>query len=213
MLRRVAAQAGDRGDVDDAAGLARDHAVLGDVLRQDEVAAHVEVHHLVPGLDRMVFGRRAPGGAGVVDQDVHVAHALQRLVGQAADVLFLGAVGGDPARVDAGGLQLGGGLLQVVGLARAQHDPRAGFAQRVGHLQAQAARAAGDQGGLAVEVEQLRNGTGHAFVPWRVPAAHCAFAGVRSCVTAGIRASLIRRTTAAPAPRSGRRRPPPGWRR
>jgi hypothetical protein len=160
MLGRVAVQAGDRGDVDDAARLLRDHVAVGDVLRQDEVAAHVEVHHLVPGLDRVALGRRAPAGARVVDEDVDRAHALQRLVGQAAGVFFLRAVGGDPARVDAGGLQLGRGLLQVFGLARAQHDPGAGLAERVGHLQAQAARAAGDEGGLAGEVEELLDGAG-----------------------------------------------------
>src|SRR2546427_8663017 len=38
------------------------------------------------------------------------------------------------------GLQLGSGFLQVGGLARTQHDPGARLAQRMGHLQAQAAR-------------------------------------------------------------------------
>jgi hypothetical protein len=78
-------------------------------------------------------------------------------VGQAADVGLHRAVGGDPAGVDAGGLQVGHGLFQIGGLARTQHDARACLAQRVRHLQAQAARAAGDEGGLAREVEQLLN--------------------------------------------------------
>jgi hypothetical protein len=43
----------------------------------------------------------------------------------------------------------------------------AGFAQRLGQLQAQAARAAGHEGGLAFEVEQLLDGTGHG-VSWCV---------------------------------------------
>jgi hypothetical protein len=60
-----------------------------------------------------------------------------------------------------GGLQVGRGLLQVGGLARGQHDLGAGLAQRLGHLQAQAARAAGDQGRLAGQVEQFLDGTGH----------------------------------------------------
>ena len=116
-LGRVAVEPGDGRDVDDAARLARDHAGLGQVLAQDEVAADIEVHHLVPGSNRVVFGWGTPAGAGVVDQDVHVSHTLQGLVGQAADVFFLATVGGDPAGVDACGLQLGSGLLQVFGLA------------------------------------------------------------------------------------------------
>ena len=142
--------------------LARDHALLGNDLAQQKVAAHVQVHHLVPGFYGVVFGGRAPGGAGVVDQNVHIAHALQGFVGQAVDFAFLGAVGGNPAGVNAGGLQLGGGLFQVSGLARAEHDLGTGFAQGVGHLQAQAARAAGDQCGLAGQVKQLLDGAcGH----------------------------------------------------
>jgi hypothetical protein len=51
--------------------------------------------------------------------------------------------------------------LQVGGLARAQHDLGAGLAQRLGHLQAQAARAAGDQGRLPGQVEELLHACGH----------------------------------------------------
>jgi hypothetical protein len=50
------------------------------------------------------------------------------------------------------------GLFQIGGLARREHDLGAGFTQRLGHLQAQAARAAGDQGGLARQVEEFLDG-------------------------------------------------------
>src|SRR5256885_10271440 len=92
---------------------------------------------LVPCGHRVLLGRRAPAGARVVDEDVHLAQALQGLGGQALDVGLVGAVGGDPAGVDACGLQLGSGFLQVGGLSRTQHDPGARLAQRMGHLQAQ----------------------------------------------------------------------------
>jgi hypothetical protein len=69
------------------------------------------------------------------------------------DFLFLGAVRGDPARVDSRRLQFGGGLLQVTGLARGQHDPRPGFAQGMGHLQPQASRTTGHECRLAFEIE------------------------------------------------------------
>jgi hypothetical protein len=117
----------------------------------------------------MVFGGSAPGGACVVHQDVHLAHASQGLVGQPADFLFLAAVRGNPACVDARVLQLGRGFFQVGGLARSQHDPRAGLTQCVGHLKTQSTGAAGDECGLALEVEQLRNGACHAsFSLWVV---------------------------------------------
>jgi hypothetical protein len=57
--------------------------------------------------------------------------------------------------------QMRGGFLQVGGLARAQHDLGAGLAQRLRHLQAQAARAAGDQGRLPGQVEELLHACGH----------------------------------------------------
>jgi len=47
-----------------------------------------------------------------------------------------------------------------------QHDLRARLAQRMGHLQPQAARAAGDEGGLAGEVEEFLDGAcGHGLSP------------------------------------------------
>ncbi|MNT62537.1 hypothetical protein D3C72_2002650 [compost metagenome] len=91
--------------------------MFGDVLAEDEVAAHVEVHHLVPGFHGVVLGRSAPGCACVVDQNVHMAQAFQRFVGQAADIGLIGTVGGDPAGIDASGLQVGSRLFQVRRLA------------------------------------------------------------------------------------------------
>ena len=109
----------------------------------------------------MILGRRTPGRTGVVDQDVDIAHALQRLIGQAHDLGLFGAVSGNPARINTGGLQLGGCLFQIFRLARTEHDFGAGFAQRMRQLQAQAARAAGNQGGLARQIEKLLDGASH----------------------------------------------------
>ncbi len=160
----VASQTSNRGHVDDAAAALPDHAVLGHVLAQQEVAAYVQVHDLVPGVQRVVFGRCAPGGASVVDQDVDVAHALHRLAGQAVDFSLLGAVRRNPAGINARGLQFGGGRFQVRSLARTEHDFGSSLAQRMRHLQAQAARATGDEYSFSLEVEQLLDGTGHVVV-------------------------------------------------
>ncbi len=58
-------------------------------------------------------------------------------------------------------LQVGSSFLQVAGLARREHDSRAGFAEGLGDLQAEAARAPGDEGRLALEAEQLQDGSAH----------------------------------------------------
>ena len=157
----VAGQAGDRGDVDDLAALPRDHAVLADRLAHQEDRADVEVHHLVPGLERVILGCRAPGGAGVVDEDVHLAETRHRVLRHPHDLARLAHVGSDPERLDAALLQMPGRFLEVAGLARGEQDAGAGLAERLGDLQAEAARAAGDERGLAGKVEQLANGGAH----------------------------------------------------
>ena len=107
----------------------------------------------------------------------------------------LRAVGGDPARVDAGGLQVGGGLLQVVGLARGQHDARAGLAQRLGHLQAQAARAAGDERGLAARGRTVAGWCGSCVVSGLQ--VDCAIGAVLGVLAAGASGRRSARTPAA----------------
>ena len=133
----------------------RDHAVLADRLAHQEDRADVQVHHLVPGLERMILGRRAPGRAGVVDQDVDLAEPADRVLRDAHDLARLAQVGGDPDCLDAVALELRRRFLEVAGLARREHDLGAGLAERLGDLQAEAARAAGDERGLAREIEQL----------------------------------------------------------
>ena len=186
-----AAQAGDRRDVDDAALAPRDHAGLAHRLAHQEDAADVQVHHLVPGFERVVLGRRAPGGAGVVDQDVDLAQALHRLVADLLDLRRVAGVGGHPARVDALGLQVRGGLFQVGRLARGEQDLRAGLAQALGDLQPQAARAAGDERRSCRSGRRVSGRGAHGVSPSSREGE-----GVIRC--------------GASAPRSARRRPPSG---
>ena len=70
---RIALLAGDRGDVDDAAVVLRDHQ-RHDGAAAQERPVEIDAHHLRPGL-RRIFGDRhvGPGDAGVVDQDVDAA--------------------------------------------------------------------------------------------------------------------------------------------
>ena len=80
-----------------------------------KIAAHVEVHHLVPGLDRMVLGRRAPGGAGVVDQDVDLRPCAPASRRPGARTISL--AGSQSAAIQRASMpaacSCGGGLLEV----------------------------------------------------------------------------------------------------
>ena len=77
FTKTLAAEARDGCDADHAAGFARNHAGLADGLREHEDATNIQVHHLVPRLDRVVLHRRAPAGTGVVDQKVNLTQLLQ----------------------------------------------------------------------------------------------------------------------------------------
>ena len=62
----------------------------------------------------MVFGGCAPGGAGVVDENIDMAQLRQRFVRQAVDFRFLRGVCRDPVGFDAKRLQVGLRGLQFV---------------------------------------------------------------------------------------------------
>src|SRR5207247_3433554 len=99
-------QASHAGDIDDAPAPVRDHAGTAHGPAQQEIAADVEVHDLVPAFGEIVLDRCAAGCAGVVDQGVYAPQALEGLARQALDVVLVGTVGGDPLRLDAVGLEL-----------------------------------------------------------------------------------------------------------
>lgn len=92
---RIAGQAGDRGDVDDLAGLAGNHAALGDGLGEKEDRVDVQVHHLHPAFCRVFLGWRAPRSARVVDQDVDVPQATDHGVHHGGNGFQIGQVRSD----------------------------------------------------------------------------------------------------------------------
>src|SRR6185436_20789969 len=106
-----------------------------------------------------------PGRAGVVDEDVDLAEPGQRVLSDANDLARLAQVGGDPDRLDVLRLPVRRRFLQITGLARGQQDARAGLAERLGDLQAEPARSAGHERGLARKIEQLSNGGAHVCLP------------------------------------------------
>ena len=73
----MALQAFDRGDIDDGALALLQESAARHGLGQQEQAGDVQVDDLVPTFQGIVFGGRAPGCAGIVDEDVDPAEALQ----------------------------------------------------------------------------------------------------------------------------------------
>ena len=135
-------------------------------LGQVEDALDVEGEHPLEGRLVEVGQRRAPGGAGVVDQDVERVHARRHLVGQAAALGLRGEVGRDP---DAGALlrELGGHLCarrrpcatRCTPWPRRRRSPRRSSCRCPGV-------PAGDEGRLAGDGEEV--GGGHRpIVPAR----------------------------------------------
>lgn len=91
------AEAGDRGGDDDARGVADGAALLqqGRELADGvEDAADVEVHDLGERLVRVLVKGRAPGGAGVGEEDVDVVGVLAHLGEQVLDAGEVRRVGG-----------------------------------------------------------------------------------------------------------------------
>jgi hypothetical protein len=121
---------------------------------EEERRLEVEVEHLVPGRAGELLQRRAPRGAGVVDEDVDPLLGAAHLRGQ-PDALGLGG----EVRRDAGDVavlpELGDGLRHGLGLAGGDVHRSARLQQPAGHHQPDAPGAAGHDGDLAGQVEQL----------------------------------------------------------
>jgi hypothetical protein len=77
----------------------------------------------IPRFDRVILGRRAPGCARVVHQNVHPSELLDRFVREPLDVFVPGIVRCDPLRLDAETGKMRLRLFQIGRLAGGNHDP------------------------------------------------------------------------------------------
>ena len=137
-----------------------------ELLGQEEDALDVGVHHLVPAHLGEGLDGRAPGGAGVVHQDVELVLLLRQPGGEGLDAAHLGQVG---RQRDAGpaigrSQSLSGGVADI-GLARGDVDLGARGQEARGDHLANAARAAGDQGDLAPDGKDVVEARGHVSLP------------------------------------------------
>ena len=150
-LERRGDEAVRRGDVDDAAPLARPHrrAAPARVVwnADDRLMARIASHFA----DRELLDRRHELDAGVVDEDVDLAERLERLR-TCRRSRGLGHVGAVIATLTPCSEPILAAPRDLLGLAEAvEHDVGAGRGERPGDAEADAAGRAGDQGNLALE--------------------------------------------------------------
>ena len=101
----------------------------------------------------MFFHRRSPGGAGVVDENVDGAELLHYADDHRSDGVCLREVVDKAFGVEAAGVELCKRGFELVCLTRGNGDFRSHVAERFGHREPQAARAASNQCNAAREVE------------------------------------------------------------
>jgi len=134
-------------------GLAGEHVARG-MTRAHEHAGQVDVHDLVPVVERDVDGGAADRDAGVVDQDVDLAvrrdHGVEHVLHR--------ALVGDVHRARLGAAVRQGDRLGGVACRRSvvvgQHDDRADARERGADGLAEPVAAAGDHRDLAVQAER-----------------------------------------------------------
>ena len=151
------AQTGHRGNVDDSSALAAFDHVQPNGATDKICAVNVGADHFVPGFEGQLSKRRAPGGAGVVDQDVDVAEVVEDLPNRGFDLVVVRDITARRHRLDALGLELLDGVGQTLFTSRGDGDRGARFAKTCRDLQPQPAAPAGDQGDLAIETKGIEN--------------------------------------------------------
>jgi hypothetical protein len=150
-------QAVDRPDVDDP-GRFLDGARRLEQRQQEpgqvEHALHVQGQDALPRGLVELLQRRPPGRPGVVHEDVETVLPLGHGLGQAPALVLGGQVGGQGDALPHL-RQLGRHFLAHVGLAGRDVDLRARLDEPPGDHQADAPGAPGDDGGLALDGEEI----------------------------------------------------------
>ena len=134
----------DRSDMDDPPALFRE--MRQHRQRHEERAFQVAVQQRIPfplGLSQRSGGGDLSGEPGVVHQHVEPLEGVANPGGHRLDSFAAGKIGGHPGHT----AQLGGSALQALGITGHQGDPITLLPKAPGDGQADARRAAGDQGG------------------------------------------------------------------
>ena len=145
-LARIAENAGDRGDIDDAPGTAAHH-VAQDAAGQDEHRGQVDGDDVVPLFVLHAHEQIVVGNAGIVDQDVDLAESLLRFL---AEFGHCGAVAEIARQHEHAAAELAGESVELILVGARNRDGRALCVQRLGDRPADAAGGAGDQRAFAL---------------------------------------------------------------
>src|SRR5262249_18155801 len=151
-LRRCSVESGDGSNVDDLASLLMDHH-LAHRLGAQERAGQVRLDNFAPVFQLHGLDRSAPGGAGVIDQDVDAPEAINRRAYHLLNVALFPDVTPEPDRLDTPLAQFRGSLLTAFFLAGTKHQVRTHLGQALGHLTAQAGGPARDDGHTPAEIK------------------------------------------------------------
>ncbi len=121
--------------------------------RRVERAPEVGGHRILEVVDGHVLERPDLDDAGVVDQHVDAAAIVGDPLDGPLDLRPIAEVALDRRGLAAQRLDVGGGPLELLFVARGQDDVRALGRERPRHRQAESARPAGDEHGRAGEVD------------------------------------------------------------
>ena len=125
---------------------------------QRHARAEVELEKLVPEIVGELIDRLGLVGAGVVDEDVDLAHCRDRLGGEPGGIFSTGEVGDDVPDLDCepGGDVAAGGF-ELILVPAGDDDIGTGLGEPAGHGFAETLAAAGYQGHAAGKIEQALN--------------------------------------------------------
>src|SRR6476620_4979393 len=130
--------------------------VLDAGLGGEEGAVEMDGEHLLPLGEGKVLDRMHDLDAGIGDENVDPAKGLDRLLDPFVDLVLLGDV---HANADRSFLiaQLLRGLRRDIGFAVGDRDAAAGLDETLGDAMTDAARGAGNESNLAVELHETRS--------------------------------------------------------
>ena len=163
--RRIAEQSTGRSHPEDAAVPHRYHAVLCNILAEQERTADVQIHDLVPGSQRIVLRRGSPGCPGVVDKDIHRSHALDRLMRNSGNVLGGRRIARYPVGGDAAAGECFHCRLQLGGFSGRHADVSACLSQGVRNLEAKPPSATSNERFATLKIEQVTKRPRHRNHP------------------------------------------------
>jgi hypothetical protein len=148
---------------------------LADVLAHQEHRGQVQIDDLLPCLQGMVDGRGTPSRSGVIHEDIDRSKRRDGALDGWGDRTCVGHVANQRQRGDSEPrLEMRGGIVELVALARRQCQLGAHFPEGLGHLQPQAARSTRHQCRPARYVEELLDAHDDSFtVGHRTRPAHC----------------------------------------